>query len=263
MARSTAKPRQKNTRARKARSASTSLKPARHAGKKKPIDLYYWPTPNGWKITIMLEECSLPYTVIPVDISRGDQFKPQFLAISPNNRMPAIVDHDGPDGRPISIFESGAILQYLGRKTGKFYGRDERGRVEVDQWLFWQMANLGPKAGEANHFRNYAAEKLPYAIARFSNEMNRIYGVMNTRLKDREFLAGNYSIADIACVGWASRAERHGHEMRGFPNVRRWLETLLARPAVKRGLSVKVEAAFHVDMKDPKVRAILFNQKAR
>jgi len=263
MARSTAKPRQKNTRARKARSASTSLKPARHAGKKKPIDLYYWPTPNGWKITIMLEECSLPYTVIPVDISRGDQFKPQFLAISPNNRMPAIVDHDGPDGRPISIFESGAILQYLGRKTGKFYGRDERGRVEVDQWLFWQMANLGPKAGEANHFRNYAAEKLPYAIARFSNEMNRIYGVMNTWLKDREFLAGNYSIADIACVGWASRAERHGHEMRGFPNVRRWLETLLARPAVKRGLSVKVEAAFHVDMKDPKVRAILFNQKAR
>ena len=263
MARSTAKPRQKNTRARKARSASTSLKPARHAGKKKPIDLYYWPTPNGWKITIMLEECSLPYTVIPVDISRGDRFKPQFLAISPNNRMPAIVDHDGPDGGPISIFESGAILQYLGRKTGKFYGRDERGRVEVDQWLFWQMANLGPKAGEANHFRNYAAEKLPYAIARFSNEMNRIYGVMNTRLKDREFLAGNYSIADIACVGWASRAERHGHEMRGFPNVRRWLETLLARPAVKRGLSVKVEAAFHVDMKDPKVRAILFNQKAR
>src|SRR5215813_13942049 len=137
MARSTAKPRQKNARVRKARRASTSLKPAGHAGTKKPIDLYYWPTPNGWKITIMLEECSLPYTVIPVNISKGDQFKPQFLAISPNNRMPAIVDHDGPDGRPISIFESGAILQYLGRKTGKFYPRDERGRVEVDQWLFW------------------------------------------------------------------------------------------------------------------------------
>jgi len=185
------------------------------------------------------------------------------LAISPNNRMPAIVDHDGPDGRPISIFESGAILQYLGRKTGKFYPRDERARVEVDQWLFWQMANLGPKAGEANHFRHYAAEKLPYAIERFGNEMNRIYGVMNTRLKDREFLAGNYSIADIACVGWASRAERHGHDMSAFPNVRRWLEAALARPAVKRGLSVKVEAAFRVDMKDPKVRAILFNQKAR
>jgi len=262
MARSTAKPSQKNARARKAR-ASTSLEPARPTGKKRPIDLYYWPTPNGWKITIMLEECSLPYTMIPVDISKGDQFKPQFLAISPNNRMPAIVDHDGPNGRPISIFESGAILQHLGRKTGKFYPQDERGRVEVDQWLFWQMANLGPKAGEANHFRNYAPEKLPYAIERFSNEMNRIYGVMNTRLKDREFLAGNYSIADIASVGWASRAERHGHDMSGFPNVRRWLEAVLARPAVKRGLSVKVEAAFHVDMKDPKVRAILFNQKAR
>jgi GSH-dependent disulfide-bond oxidoreductase len=263
MARSTTKPSQKNALARKARRASTSLTPARHAGKKKPIDLYYWPTPNGWKITIMLEECALPYTMIPVDISKGDQFKPQFLAISPNNRMPAIVDHDGPDGRPISIFESGAILQYLGRKTGKFYPRDELGRVEVDQWLFWQMANLGPKAGEANHFRNYAAEKLPYAIERFGNEMNRIYGVMNTRLKDRRFLAGDYSIADIACVGWASRAERHGHDMSAFPNVRRWLEALLARPAVKRGLSVKVEAAFHVDMKDAKVRAILFNQKAR
>ena len=241
---------------------------AKRKGKKsakaqKPIELYYWPTPNGFKISIMLEECRLPYKMIPLNITRGDQFKPEFLAISPNNRMPAIVDHDGPDGRPISIFESGAILQYLGRKTGKFYPRDERGRVEVEQWLFWQMANLGPKAGEANHFRHYAPEKLPYAIARFSNEMNRVYGVMNTRLKDREFLARNYSIADIACVGWASRAERHGHDMSGFPNVRRWLETLLGRPAVKRGLSVKVEAAFHVDMKDPNVRAILFNQKAR
>ena len=263
MARIAKTPSRKQTLGGKARRASKSVEPARRASKNKPIDLYYWPTPNGWKITIMLEECSLPYTVIPVDISKGDQFKPQFLAISLNNRMPAIVDHDGPDGRPISIFESGAILQYLGRKTGKFYPRDERGRVEVEQWLFWQMANLGPKAGEANHFRHYAPEKLPYAIARFSNEMNRVYGVMNTRLKDREFLAGNYSIADIACVGWASRAERHGHDMSGFPNVRRWLETLQGRPAVKRGLSVKVEAAFHVDMKDPNVRAILFNQKAR
>src|SRR5262247_1802512 len=234
------------------------------AGKSaKPIELYYWPTPNGFKISIMLEECGLPYVLKPVNISKGEQFNPSFLKISPNNRMPAIVDPQGPGGRPISIFESGAILQYLGRKTGKFYPRDERARVEVDQWLFWQMANLGPKAGEANHFRHYAAEKLPYAIDRFGNEMNRIYGVMNTRLKDREFLAGNYSIADIACVGWASRAERHGHDMSAFPNVKRWLEALLARPAVKRGLSVKVEAAFHVDMKDPKVRAILFNQKAR
>ena len=228
-----------------------------------PIDLYYWPTPNGWKITIMLEECGLPYTVVPVDISRGEQFTPEFLAISPNNRMPAIVDHHGPGGKPISVFESGAILQYLGRKTGRLYPAAERDRVEVEQWLFWQMANLGPKAGEANHFRNYAAEKLAYAIERFGNEMNRIYGVMNRRLADREFLAGRYSIADIACVGWASRAERHGHDLSEFAHVRRWLATVLARPAVKRGLSVKVEAAFRVDMADPKVRAVLFGQRAR
>jgi GSH-dependent disulfide-bond oxidoreductase len=247
---------------RKERPASRVNKRTR-AGSKKPIDLYYWPTPNGWKVTIMLEECALPYSMIAVDISKGDQFKPQFLAISPNNRMPAIVDHDGPGGKPISIFESGAILQYLGRKTGKFYPKDERGRVEVDQWLFWQMANLGPKAGEANHFRNYAPQRLPYAIERFGNEMNRIYGVMNRRLEDREFLAGRYSIADIACIGWASRAERHGHDLSAFASVRRWLKTVLARPAVKRGLAVKVEAAFHVDMKDPKVLAVLFNQRAR
>jgi GSH-dependent disulfide-bond oxidoreductase len=243
------------------KSGRSSRKPG--PGGNAPIDLYFWPTPNGWKITIMLEECSLPYTVIPVDISKGDQFKPEFLAISPNNRMPAIVDHHGPGGNPISIFESGAILQYLGRKTGKFYPRDERRRVEVEQWLFWQMANLGPKAGEANHFRTYAAEKLSYAIERFSNEMNRIYGVMNTRLADREFLADTYSIADMACVGWASRAERYGHDLSGFPNVRRWLETLLLRPGVKRGLSIRVEAAFRVDTNDPKVRAVLFNQRGR
>ena len=154
-------------------------KPGAAARGKTPIDLYYWPTPNGFKISIMLEECRLPYTMIPLNITRGDQFKPEFLAISPNNRMPAIVDHDGPGGRPISVFESGAILQYLGRKTGKFYPRDERGRVEVEQWLYWQMANLGPKAGEANHFRHYAAaEKQLYAIDRFTNEINRIFGVM-------------------------------------------------------------------------------------
>ena len=248
---------------RKERPSSRPTKVAARAGGKKPIDLYYWPTPNGWKITIMLEECALPYTMIPVDISKGEQFKPRFLAISPNNRMPAIVDHDDPGGKPISIFESGAILQYLGRKTGKFYPKDERARVDVEQWLFWQMANLGPKAGEANHFRNYAAERLPYAIERFGNEMNRVYGVMNRRLQDRDFLAGKYSIADIACIGWASRAERHGHDLSAFANVRRWLATVLARPGVERGLAVKVEAAFHVDMKDPNVRAVLFNQKAR
>src|SRR5262245_60043192 len=261
MARTAGKSSRKRTLKRNVKSSPRAVNKAKRAPGKPPIDLYYWPTPNGWKITIMLEECRLPYTMIPVNISKGEQFKPEFLAISPNNRMPAIVDHHGPGGRPISIFESGAILQYLGRKTGKFYPRDERGRVEVDQWLFWQMANLGPKAGEANHFRNYAPEKLPYAIDRFANEMHRIYGVMDRRLADGEFLAGEYSIADIACVGWVSRAERFGHDLSGFANVRRWLAALLARPAVKRGLSVKVEAAFHVDMKDPQVRAVLFNQR--
>jgi GST-like protein len=228
-----------------------------------PIDLYYWPTPNGWKVTIMLEECRLPYRVIPVDISKGEQFKPDFLAISPNNRMPALVDHDGPGGRPIAIFESGAILQYLGRKSGRLYPKDERRRVEVEQWLYWQMANLGPKTGEANHFRRYAAEKLPYAIERFANEVERLYGVMNRRLSDRPFLAGRYSIADIACIGWASRAERFGQALDSFPHVRRWRDALLARAAVRRGLAVRVEAAFHVDVDDPKVRAVLFGQRAR
>jgi GST-like protein len=266
MARSANKPSPKaaakTARKSRAKSASGSGNKQRRAAGSKPIDLYYWPTPNGWKITIMLEECGLPYSMIPVDISKGDQFKPEFLAISPNNRMPAIVDHGGPGGKPISIFESGAILQYLGRKTGKFYPKDERSRVEVDQWLFWQMANLGPKAGEANHFRNYAAEQLTYAIDRFANEMHRLYGVMNTRLEQREFLASRYSIADMACVGWASRAERFGHDLGEFPNVMRWRAAVTARPAVKRGLAVKVAAAFQVDMKDPKVRAVLFNQRA-
>jgi GST-like protein len=241
--------------------APTKLAP--RARGKKAIDLYYWPTPNGWKITIMLEECGLVYNMIPVNIAKGDQFAPEFLTISPNNRMPAIVDHDGPSGRPIPVFESGAILQYLGRKTGKFYPANERARVEVEQWLFWQMANLGPKAGEANHFRNYATEKLPYAVDRFMNEMNRIYGVMDRRLADREFLAGRYSIADIACIGWASRAERHGHDLSQFRNVQRWLATVLARPAVARGLKVRVAEAFQVDVQDPNVRAVLFNQRAR
>ncbi len=261
MARNSKTSHPRRDRERRAKSAPGSGRAVRPTGGAKPIELHYWPTPNGWKVTIMLEECGLPYVVIPVDISKGDQFKPDFLAISPNNRMPAIVDRGGPGGRAISVFESGAILQYLGRKTGKFYPKDERGRVEVDQWLFWQMANLGPKAGEANHFRNYAPSKLDYAIERFSNEMHRIYGVMDRRLEDRACLAGRYSIADIACIGWVSRAERFGHDLSDFANLRRWREATLARPAVKRGLSVKVEAAFRVDMKDPKVRAVLFNQR--
>ena len=179
---------------------------------RKPIELYYWPTPNGWKISIMLEECGLPYNVHSVDIGKGDQFKPDFLAISPNNKMPAIVDPDGPGGQPISIFESGAILQYLGRKTGQLYPSDERARVEVDQWLFWQMAGLGPMAGQTHHFRIYAPEPIPYAVERFTKETARLYGVMDRRLADREFLAGDYSIADIACVGWGSCWERQAQE---------------------------------------------------
>lgn len=229
-----------------------------------PIELFYWPTPNGWKISIMLEECGLPYEVKLVNIGKGDQFKPDFLAISPNNKMPAIVDPQGPDGAPISVFESGAILQYLGRKTGLFYPQDERGRVEVDQWLFWQMGGLGPMAGQAHHFRIYAPEKIPYAIDRYTNEVHRLYGVMNTRLADREFLAGAYSIADIACVGWAKLWERQGQKIEEFPHLKRWLEAVLARPAVQRGLAVNAEERQKVDLaKDKDAQRVLFGQRAR
>jgi GST-like protein len=240
--------------------AAREKKPPRPS---KPIDLYYWSTPNGWKITIMLEECGLPYNVIPVNIAKGDQFKPDFLAISPNNRMPAIVDPAGPGGRPISVFESGAILQYLGRKTGKFYPADERQRAEVEQWLFWQMGGLGPMAGQANHFRNYAPEPIDYAIKRYTDEVNRLYGVMNKQLADREFLAGKYSIADIACIGWTLSWKPQGQEIDDFPNLKRWQETIKARPAAERGLAVRVPDVQQVDMHDPAVRAVLFNQRAR
>lgn len=243
----------------RAAKAPVRAKPA----KQRPIELFYWPTPNGWKISIMLEECRLPYVVRPVNIAAGEQFAPEFLAISPNNRMPAIVDPQGPGGRPISVFESGAILQYLGRKTGKFYPANERGRVEVEQWLMWQMGGLGPMAGQAHHFRNYASEQIPYAIERYTNECHRLYGVMNTRLEDRAFLAGKYSIADMACVGWISRYKQQGQDLDEFPHLKRWFETLMARPAVKRGMGIRVEAAKQVDMNDPKVRAVLFTQRAR
>lgn len=242
----------------KAKKAKSKAKPA-----PKPIALYYWPTPNGFKISIMLEECKLPYTLIPVNISKGEQFNPDFLKISPNNRMPAIVDPAGPGGRPISIFESGAILQYLGRKTGKFYPADERARVEVDQWLFWQMGGLGPMAGQLNHFKHYARETLPYAIKRYEDEVNRLYGVMNIRLRDRDFLAGKYSIADMACVGWVNLWERQGQDINLFPNLKRWLEKLKARPAVQRGMALGRELRQGIDMKDPNVQSVLFGQRAR
>jgi GSH-dependent disulfide-bond oxidoreductase len=229
----------------------------------KPIELYYWPTPNGFKVSIMLEECGLPYTLLPVNISKGEQFNPDFLKIAPNNRMPAIIDPQGPGGRPISIFESGAILQYLGRKTGKFYPADERGRVEVDQWLFWQMGGVGPMAGQVHHFKNYAKETLTYAIDRYVNEVNRLYGVANQRLKDREFLAGKYSIADMACVGWVNGWKRQGQDIDEFPHLKRWLETVKARPAVKRGMALGLELREGIDMKDPNVQAVLFGQRAR
>ena len=229
----------------------------------KPIDVYYWPTPNGHKVTIFLEEAGLPYKVIPVNIGKGDQFKPDFLALSPNNRMPAIVDPDGPDGKPISVFESGAILQYLGRKTGKFYPDDERSRVQVDQWLFWQVGGLGPMFGQANHFHRYAPEKIPYAIARYLNEVNRLYGVMNRRLVDRPYLAGDYSIADIACVSWAKGYENYGQDMSQFPHVMRWLETCLARPGVQRGLAVTTDDAGKSNLaSDKEAQAVLFGQRA-
>jgi GSH-dependent disulfide-bond oxidoreductase len=229
----------------------------------KPIALYYWPTPNGFKISIMLEECRLPYAMIPVNISAGEQFKPDFLKISPNNRMPAIVDPGGPGGRPISIFESGAILQYLGRKTGKFYPAEERARVKVDQWLFWQMGGLGPMAGQLNHFKHYARETLPYAIKRYEDEVNRLYGVMNQQLAENEFLAGKYSIADMACVGWVNLWQRQGQDIEEFPNLKRWLDAVKARPAVQRGMAVGLELRKGIDMKDPKVQGVLFGQRAR
>jgi GST-like protein len=230
----------------------------------KPIDLYYWPTPNGWKISIMLEECGLPYTVHPVNISKGDQFKPEFLAISPNNRMPAIVDHDGPDGQPISVFESGAILMYLGRKTGRFYPGGERARVAVEEWLMWQMGGLGPMAGQAHHFRIYAPEKIPYAVDRYTNECHRLYGVMNKRLADRPYLAGEeYTIADIACIGWTSRHERQGQDLNEFPHLKRWYDEMMARPAVVRGLGLKAEGEEPINPQDPKQQELLFKQRAR
>jgi GST-like protein len=252
---------------RKAKATRAGAEPAqrrRRGGsrRKEPIELYYWPTPNGWKISIMLEE-SGPYVVRPVDISKGEQFAPRFLAISPNNRMPAIVDPAGPGGRPISVFESGAILQYLGRKTGKFYPREERTRTAVEEWLFWQIGGLGPMAGQATHFRRYAPKPIAYAVDRYTDEVNRLYGVMNTHLAKHEFLAGRYSIADMACVGWVRLAERQGQNLAQFPNLRRWFETIRARPAVKRAFAIRIEAASTVDMSDPKVRRILFGQRAQ
>ncbi|WP_416355994.1 glutathione S-transferase family protein [Aureimonas phyllosphaerae] len=230
----------------------------------KPIELHYWPTPNGWKVSILLEELGVPYDLKLVNIGAGDQFKPEFLAIAPNNRMPAIVDPEGPGGQPISVFESGAILQYLARKFGRFYPTDERKRVAVDEWLFWQVGGLGPMAGQAHHFRQYAPEKIAYGIDRYTNEVNRLYGVMNKRLQDREFLADEYSIADMACVGWIVPHKNQGQDLDDFPNLKRWFETLNARPAVEKGLAVGKEERERLNLaQDKNAQSVLFGQRAR
>jgi GSH-dependent disulfide-bond oxidoreductase len=196
------------------------------------IDLYYWPTPNGHKITMFLEETGLDYKIFPVDISAGDQFKPEFLAFSPNNRMPAIIDHAPSDGgEAISVFESGAILGYLAEKTGRFLPSDVRGRKTVLEWVFWQMGGLGPMAGQNHHFAIYAPEKLPYAINRYVNETNRLYGVLDRRLAGRDFLAGDYSIADMAAYPWIVPHARQGQNLDDTPNLKRWFEAIKARPA--------------------------------
>jgi GST-like protein len=199
------------------------------------IDLHYWTTPNGHKVTIFLEESGLPYRIVPVNISKGDQFKPDFLSISPNNRIPAIVDQKPKDGgKPISVFESGAILLYLAEKTGKFLSNESRRKVEITQWLFWQMAGLGPMAGQNHHFSQYAPKKIPYAIDRYVKETNRLYGVLNNRLADRAFLAGEYSIADMASYPWIVPWKRQGQNLDDFPHLKRWFETIRARPATVR-----------------------------
>ena len=211
-----------------------------------PIDLYYWPTPNGWKITIALEEMALPYNLHPINIGKGDQFAPDFLKIAPNNRMPAIIDPEGPDGAPISIFESGAILQYLARKTDSFYGETERDRIATDEWLMWQMGGVGPMAGQAHHFLKYAPDLdppqvLPYAQNRYRNEVGRLYKVLDTQLKENDFVAGAYSIADMAIWPWAQNWKGQEQTLDDKPNLARWLEAMWDRPAVKRGKAVLEE----------------------
>lgn len=208
---------------------------------KKPIDLYFWTTPNGFKARIMLEECGLPYRIKPVNIGAGDQFKPAYLKISPNNKMPAIVDPDGPGGKPISVFESGAILQYLGRKTGLLYPQDERERVAVEEWLFWQVGGLGPMAGQAHHFRVYAKKKVPYGIERYTAEATRLYGVLEKRLRSCSYIAGDYSIADIAAFPWVLSHEKQGQDLDDYPRIKAWVARLSRREAVQRGLSTALE----------------------
>ncbi|WP_026381922.1 glutathione binding-like protein [Afifella pfennigii] len=225
------------------------------------LQLHYWPTPNGWKVTIFLEEVGAPYEVKFVNIGKGEQFQPDFLKISPNNRMPALIDRKGPGGEPISIFESGAILLYLGRKFARFYPTEERKRVEVESWLMWQMGGFGPMLGQNHHFRNYAPETIPYAIKRYEDEADRLYGVLDKRLEGRDFVAGGeYTIADMAIVSWARTPDKQGVDLAEFPNVARWREALLARPAVERGMAVGAERRSDLSQ-DKDAQAILFGQR--
>lgn len=230
-----------------------------------PIDLYYWPTPNGWKASIILEELDLPYKVVPINIGAGDQFEPEFLKISPNNKMPAIVDHDGPGGEPISIFESGAILMYLAEKTGRLLPQEPRERYLVLQWLMFQMGGIGPMLGQAHHFRQYAPEEISYAIDRYTNEAARLYGVLDRRLSESEYLAGaDYTIADIAVYPWIVPHDNQGQKMEDFPNLNRWFESLRARSAVDHGIKVgeEMRQQLNRDM-DDETRETLFGNKRR
>lgn len=237
----------------------------------RPIELWYWPTPNGWKISIALEEMGLPYEVRPVNIGAGEQFEPAFQAISPNGRMPALVDPDGPDGRPLSLFESGAILQYLGLKSGRFYPQDPRGRAEVDQWLFWQVGGLGPMAGQTHHFRQYAPamtldqRHLAYGVRRYTDETNRLYGVLDRRLADRAFVAGDYSIADMAIWPWILPALQ-GQDLADFPDLAAWHARVGERPAVRKGRAVGEDLRRNLaaaGKEADQARAVLFGQRAR
>jgi GST-like protein len=224
------------------------------------IDLYYWTTPNGHKITIFLEETGLPYAIKPININTGEQFDPAFLAISPNNRIPAIVDREPPDGgEPLPVFESGAILMYLGGKSGRFFPGDFRERCECVQWLFWQMGNLGPMAGQNHHFGLYAPQKIPYAIDRYVKETSRLYAVLNKRLADREFIVGDYTIADMACYPWI-RPDRQQQDMANFPHVERWRQAIAARPAVQRAYAIAKTVNPQPAPMDDSARKVLFGQ---
>jgi GST-like protein len=226
-----------------------------------PIDLYYWPTPNGWKASIMLEECGLDYNLVPVNIGKGDQFKPEFMKISPNHRMPAIVDHDVP-GEPVPVFESGAILFYLAEKTGKLIPADPLGRKEALEWLFWQVGNQGPMAGQLSHFVNYAPGENPYSLNRYAGEYDRCLGVLERRLEGRDFILGDYSIADIICWPWVLIAKPLGQSLDAFPNVARWRATIKERPAVRRGVDLGAEFRRAAEPSDEE-RKFLFGQTAR